>query len=75
MKDAGFVRPEGRWTVRYLILTGDEQRPDLEQAMTGLRHRQSVCQVRSIRDELDADINELIDLWNVAVPQPRGAMS
>jgi len=57
--------------MRYLLLTGDETRIDLETAMQGLRHRRTLCQVRSVRDELDADINELIDLWQVAVPTPR----
>lgn len=52
--------------MKYLLLTGDETRHDLETAMQGLRHRQQRAKIPKVRDELDADINELIDRWHTA---------
>lgn len=46
------------------ILVGDEAtREDLEQAMLNLRAKRREVQVEQFRAEIDADVDELIELW------------
>lgn len=52
--------------MKHLLLTGDETRRDIEMAITGLRERRSRAVITSTRDELDADIDELVELWMAA---------
>lgn len=48
--------------MRYLIVTDDADRPTLEEAINNLRDRQRRCVIPSTRDELQADIDELLDM-------------
>lgn len=48
--------------MRYLLVTDDASADDLREAITNLRAKQRRACIQSTRDELDADINELLDL-------------
>jgi hypothetical protein len=48
--------------MRYLVITDDATADDLREAITHLRDKQRRAVIQSTRDELDADINELLDL-------------
>ena len=48
--------------MRYLIINDDATPQDLREAISNLRAKQRGCGVALIRDELDADVNELLDL-------------
>jgi hypothetical protein len=48
--------------VKFALLTGDETPDDLRELVTNLRDRQRRCRIQSVRDELDADISEALDL-------------
>lgn len=47
--------------MRYLTITDDASPDDLREAITHLRAKQRTACIQSTRDELDADINELLD--------------
>lgn len=51
-------------TMKFGLLTGDETPADLRELVARLRDRQRRCHIASVRDELDADINEALDLLN-----------
>jgi hypothetical protein len=48
--------------MRYLVITDDASPDDLREAITHLREKQRRACIPSTRDELNADINELLDL-------------
>ena len=50
---------------RYLVITDDASPEDLREAILNLRAKQRACCVALIRDEIDADVNELLDLLAV----------
>ena len=52
--------------MKFALLTGDETPDDLRELITNLRDRQKRCQIASIRDALNTDINEAIDLLQIA---------
>lgn len=58
--------------MRFALLTGDETADEYRELITNLRDRQRVCEISSIRDELDADINEALELLEAsgALVQP-----
>jgi hypothetical protein len=47
---------------RYVLLTGDETRGDLAEAIANLRQRKRMCQIPSTRAEIDDEIDELVAL-------------
>ena len=47
---------------RFILLTGDETRSDLAEAIANLRDRKRVCQIASTRAEIDDEIDELVAL-------------
>ena len=49
-------------TMKFALLTGDETPDDLRELVANLREKQRRCRIASVRDELDADINEALDL-------------
>lgn len=58
--------------MKFALLTGDETPDDLRELATNLRERQRRCRIASVRDELDRDINEILDLLGeVAIQSPR----
>jgi hypothetical protein len=52
--------------MRYLIVDDEATADDLREAITHLRDKQRRACIQSTRDELDADINELLDLLALA---------
>jgi hypothetical protein len=48
--------------VRFALLCGDETPEDLRELIGNLRERQRRTVIASIRDELDADISEALDM-------------
>lgn len=56
--------------VRFLRVTDEVTRPDLEQAIAHLRAKQRRCKMATYRAELAADIDELLDLWAAPKPVP-----
>lgn len=48
--------------MKFALLTGDETPDDLRELMTNLRERQKRTGIASVRDELDQDISEALDL-------------
>jgi hypothetical protein len=48
---------------RYVLLTGDETRTDLAEAIANLRERRRMCGIASTRAEIDDEIDELVALW------------
>ena len=48
--------------MRYLVITDDASPDDLRESITNLRTKQRACCIPSTRDELDADISELLDM-------------
>ena len=51
--------------MRYLVITDDATPQDLREAIVNLWTKQRACCVALIRDEIDADIDELLDLLAV----------
>ena len=49
--------------MRYLTITDDSTRAEIEEAMVHLRAKQRACCIALIRDEIGEDISELLDLW------------
>jgi hypothetical protein len=56
--------------MRYLVVNDDASADDLREAITHLRAKQRRACIQSTRDELDADISELLDLLAVRVEPP-----
>lgn len=48
--------------MRYFVITDDASPDDLREAITNLRAKQRTACIQSTRDELDADMSELLDL-------------
>ena len=48
--------------MKYLVITDDATADDLREAITHLRDKQRRAVIQSTRDELDADMGELLDL-------------
>lgn len=48
--------------LKFALLCGDETPEDLRELVSNLRARQRRCVIDSVRDELDADISEALDL-------------
>lgn len=48
--------------MRFLVVTDDADRATLEEAISNLRAKQLAAVIQSTRDELAADIDELLDL-------------
>lgn len=48
--------------MRYLIVDDEATADDLREAITHLREKQKRACIQSTRDELDADMSELLDL-------------
>ena len=48
--------------MRFALLTGDETPADLYELVTHLRERQRRSGIVSVRDALNEDINEALDL-------------
>ena len=48
--------------MRYLVINDDATPQDLREAISNLRAKQRHCGVQVIRDEIDADVNELLDM-------------
>ena len=49
--------------MRYLLIDGTETPDELCEAITALRAKQRNAVIGSTRDEIGADIDELIELW------------
>lgn len=45
-----------------LVINESSSRTDIEQAITTLRGKQRNARLQQIRDEIDADINDLLEL-------------
>lgn len=56
--------------MRFALLCGDETAQDLRDLIANLRDRQRRCVIASVRDELDADISEALDMLNALGSQP-----
>lgn len=54
----------GSRVVRFLVITDDADRAQLEEAVAHLRTKQQRCVIASTREEIQADIDELIELWS-----------
>ena len=52
--------------MRFALLTGDETPDDLRELIGNLRARQKRTAIESVRDELDADISEALDLMRAS---------
>lgn len=63
------VQPGG--AVKFAILTGDETPADLQELIANLRERQRRTPIRSIRDEINADVNEALDAMALLDGQPQ----
>ena len=50
--------------MRFLVIKDDADRPELEAALAQLRAKQQRCVIPSTRVEIQADIDELIELWS-----------
>ena len=48
--------------MRFALLAGDETAEDLRELVTNLRERQRRAGIASVRDELGADIDEVLDM-------------
>ena len=48
--------------MRFAILAGDETAEDLRELVVNLRARQRRAVIASVRDELGADIDEVLDM-------------
>lgn len=48
--------------MKFLVVTDDADRPALEEAIRHLRARQARAVIPSTRDEIAADVDELLDL-------------
>lgn len=49
--------------MRYLVITDDATRDDLEEAIRNLRAKQQRACIESTRQEIADDIDELLGLW------------
>lgn len=52
--------------MRFALLTGDETPEDLRELIANLRERQKRTPIPSIKDALDSDISEALDMLAAA---------
>ena len=52
--------------MKFLVITDDATRADLEDAIRHLRDRQAKACIPSTRDEIADEIDELLEAWSVA---------
>ena len=48
--------------MRYLVITDDATPEDIREAITNLRTKQRACSLSEIREDIGADLDELLDL-------------
>ena len=49
--------------MKYLRVTDDSTRADLEQAIGRLRAKRQVVRTSEVRHEIGAEVDELIEMW------------
>lgn len=48
--------------MRYLLITDDAAPEDIREAIADLRTKQRACSLAEIREDIGADIDELLDM-------------
>lgn len=52
--------------MRFVKVTDDSTRDDIAEAIGFLRAKRAACCLADMQAEIDADVDELVDLWKAA---------
>lgn len=52
--------------MRFVRVTDDSTRDDIAEAIGFLRAKRAACCLSDLREEIDEDVDELVELWGKA---------